>query len=138
MAIFPSSSLLHTCLSDGIDDAALHASVKNITQHLLETLPVAGENYMIVFKLIHDLCLGEMSLFPSDISLLEKHVELGEKAEGGERKEVEEGEKKEGEKKEGVGKGNVTALVHSYLIYPDSNVQGRMLDKRIVRIGEQH
>lgn len=81
-----------------MDDAALHTSVKNITRHLLETLPVAGENYMIVFKLIHDLCLGEVSLFPSDISLLEKNVKLGEKA-GGEKKEVEEKGMEEGGRK---------------------------------------
>lgn len=34
-----------------------------------------------MFKLIHDLCLGEVSLTQSDLSLLAKHLEEGEKGE---------------------------------------------------------
>ena len=78
----------------GIDDATLYASVKNITRHLLQTLSVAGDNYVIVFKLLHDLSLGEVSLSPSDLSLLAKHVDLSELEE-----EEEEGEGKKEEKK---------------------------------------
>ncbi len=54
----------------------MQTKLRNILQHLLETLPVAGENYLIVFKLIHDLCQGEVCLSPSDLTLLDKHVEL--------------------------------------------------------------
>lgn len=43
-----------------------------------------------MFKLIHDLCLGEVSLSSSDLPLLVKHVEFNEKEEEGEGKEEEE------------------------------------------------
>ena len=62
-----------------VDRSSVHTSCKNIIQYLLKTLPVAGENYLVVFKLIHDLCLGELSLSNSDISLLIGHVELSPK-----------------------------------------------------------
>ena len=73
------------------DDPELAAKLKSILQHLLNTLPVAGENYLIVFKLIHDLCLGEVCLSPSDLSLLDKHVEP-DSSEKGERGTVQEGQ----------------------------------------------
>jgi hypothetical protein len=72
---------------------------------LLDTLPEAGENYMIVFKLIHDMCLGEVtSLLPSDLSLLAKLAELGEEAKGVE-KEAGEG------KEEEAGKGSTCCAI---------------------------
>ena len=64
----------HTLTSFIADPPALLEKLKSILQHLLRTLPVAGENYLIVFKLIHDLCQGEVCLSPSDITLLEKQV----------------------------------------------------------------
>ena len=55
----------------------MRSSCENVIQHLLETLPVAGDNYLVVFKLIHDLCFGELTLSQSDVTLLSKQLELG-------------------------------------------------------------
>ena len=51
-----------------------------------------------MFKLIHDLCLREVSLSSSDLPLLVKHVELNKKEEG-------EGKEEEEEEEEAVMKG---------------------------------
>ena len=49
-----------------------------MVQHLLRSLPDAGDNYLIVFKLIHDLCQGEVCLSQADLSLLAKQLERSE------------------------------------------------------------
>lgn len=71
---------------------------------------------MIVFKVIHDLCHGEVSLFSSDLSLLAKHVEVKEKAEGegggrGGKEKQEEG------KAEDTKKGNNQPLDYQHWMY---------------------
>lgn len=101
--------MVHISTPGALEDGGVYTSSKNIIQHLLQTLPVAGENYLIVFKLIHDLCLGEVSLTPSDLSLLAKHVELSEKEQVGSSPGVGAGEEA-GKEEGGGGKGKADTI----------------------------
>lgn len=58
-----------------MDRSTVYLSCKNILRRAVSTLALAGDHYLVVFKLIHDLCVGEMSLTQDDISVLSKHVQ---------------------------------------------------------------
>lgn len=58
-----------------VGGALNYTDCKNIIKHFLQILPIAGNNYVAVFKLIQDFFSASTSLLPADVLLLGKQLE---------------------------------------------------------------
>ena len=65
-----------------MDRSAVYLNSKKVLATALGSLPTAGDHYLVIFKLIHDMCMGEMSLTDSDISVLSRHVQWTPRRDG--------------------------------------------------------
>jgi len=65
-----------------MDRSAVYLNCRKVLAIALGTLPMAGDHYIVIFKFVHDLCVGDLFLTEDDISVLSRHVQWTPRKEG--------------------------------------------------------